>query len=268
MRKVRNNKNLKIIASISVVLFSLVATFSGAIAWFQAMRNTNNTTDSFKITPRAGLLRTLSIHELVENDAFIYNQTGDIVGYNFNPIAASDITINWGEAVTPQYNVDTPSLGQYSLLQKTNPLLLVFELNNSIASSSVTITATASETYNAEQYDTEASGDGNPLSWVVKYSSKAFSKQQLADSDYIITTESLSNEGHFATIDNSGTLSEFNKTQTFYHGNNSTEINYVFVVLDYYEAAMEFFYFANLGKDFISDATKDVPFNIDWTMEI
>ena len=49
MRKVRNNKNLKIIASISVVLFSLVATFSGAIAWFQALRDAGTNNSNFDV---------------------------------------------------------------------------------------------------------------------------------------------------------------------------------------------------------------------------
>ena len=268
MRKIRNNKSLKIIASISVVLFSLVATFSGAIAWFQVMRSTTSNSEGMKVSLSSGVLKSLSFHELDPNDGIVTGEDGEVTSYKFSSEAISTIDITWGDTANPEYNVKTPSLGRYSLLSKTNPLLLVFELNSPTQANVVSIKATAAQQYTASQYESLANADSNPLSWVVKYSSKVITANSMVASDYTIATNTLSAEDHFATIDAKGNLSSFSQNKTFYQGNSTTLINYVCIVLDYYAEAMEYFYAVNLGKTFINDFSHDVPFDIDWSMEI
>lgn len=266
MKRIRNNKNLKIIASISVVLFSLVTTFSGAIAWFQAMRNSTTGAASMKVTPTNGQLKNLSIYELPQETGFVNNQEGNLIGYSFNTTATSSIDIDW-MAGKPIYDFEAPSLGRYSLLQKTNPILLVFELYELTPANEVTITALADAQYEVSQYESAANPTSNPLSWVSKYSSKVFGNT-MSSSDFVISIDSLSGEGSFAQVDSQGTVTSFTRQKTFYHGLDDTLIRYVCIVLDYYEPAMEYFYSVNLGKSFISDFSKDVPFDIDWTMTI
>lgn len=263
--------NLKIISATSVVLFTLLVSFIGVYAWFTTNRTYGDDMTGMKIAPSNGILKKLSIHELDinNNDGFVIDaNTGLITGYYFNPTAKSEINIDWETAGTPEYNVNVPSLGQYSVLQKTNPLLLVFELTEALPSNQISITATAAQAYTPAQYDTMASGDGNPLSWVIKYSSKTYSTASLSNSDFTVSKGSLSSEGSFATVNNQGAVTSFTQTKTFYSGSTSSNITFVYVVIDYYEPAMEYFYDVNLGKDFIDDVEHDVPFTVDWTMVI
>ena len=268
MFKKSGNSTVKIIAATSMVAFTLIASFSAALAWFAGMRNNIEQGDGYNTKPISGQLDTLTIHELVEDDEYIYNSTTHTIdGYNFNPTPASTIAMNWQTGI-PDYDNKTPSLGKYSLLQKTNPLLLVFKLTRAYEANTVKIVSTTSETYTGNDYESKASASGNPLSWVVQYSSKVLTSETIANSDFTIMTDSLSTEDHFADIGNDGTFNSFTQTKTFYQGSDTTKITYVLVMLDYYANAMEYFYMMNLGKSFINDIENDVPFNVDWTMVI
>ena len=266
MFKKSGNTTVKIIAATSLVAFTLVASFSAAIAWFAGIRNNITEGSGYDVKPISGQLDTLTIHELVEDDEFVRDGS-NIVGYNFNPTWTSKITMNWTTG-QPQYDNKNPSLGKYSLLQKTNPLLLVFNLTGTYAANEIKITGKTPQQYTADQYQTMASSSGNPLSWVVKFSSKTVSAETMANSDYTILNSSLSQEGHFANITDDGTFNAFSQTATMYQGADTTSVRHVCIVLDYYANAMEYFYMANLGRDFINDIENDVIFNVDWTMVI
>lgn len=269
--KLLNGVNMKIAAATSVVIFTLLVSFMGAYAWFQSNKMVDDNASSMSITPSNGILKKLSIHELDfdNNNGYVTDATtGRITGYIFNSVAKSEININWRTAGTPSYNINVPSLGQYSVLQKTNPLLLVFELSEPLPSKDVSIVATAAKQYTPQEYGTASSAETNPLSWVVKYSNKVFTGESMSKVDFTIMKDTLLNEGHFANTNGSGTVTSFDKTQTFYSGSDTTNITFVCVVLDYFEEAMDYFFSSNIDKEFISDTEHDVPFDVDWTMVI
>ena len=259
---------LKLLAATSVSIFSLLTVFTSTAAWFDSRRSLDNGGDNFEVQSLQGALKQLTIHELADEDEFIYDsQTKEVTGYVFNSTPASTVLIDWnsGSAI---YDHQAPALGKYSLLQKTNPLLLVFTLNDAFPANEICITAVTSRTYTAAHYESMASGTGNPLSWVVKYSSLTKTAENLAASDFTIMSSALSNEGHFADISDEGTFNGFEQNETFFSSTSETNIRHVFVVLDYYANAMEYFYAANLGKAFLNDFENNVPFNIDWIMTI
>ena len=286
MIKKSGNKNIKIIAATSMVIFTLFASFSAAFAWFTGIRQNQEAVDTMKVSPVTGQLKSLSIHTLKETGGFSLNEQGAITGYNFNTEAVSTINMNWqkgepdystsesaseSESVAESessYSVSTPSLGLYTLTQPTNPLLLVFELNQATAANKVTISATASKKYQPSEYQSLANETSNPLSWVVKATSKVVTSNAMAVADYSIAKEDLSGEAHFAVTNNNGDVTSFDQTVKFYQGTGDTQIKFVCIVLDYYEPAMEYFFAVNLGKSFVEDSSKIVPFKVDWTMVI
>ena len=263
MKKHGNKNLLKIAALTSMSIFTLFTCFSAAIAWYIGIKNNAESTNDMRIENCNGILEKLSIHQLEVDNEFIRDSNQSIIGFNFDPNPASEVTIDWarGSAV---YDATTPSLGQYSLLQRTNPLLLVFEFVDDIQERDIQIEASCSRTYTAEQYESMASSSGNPLSWVIKYSHITYTSSV----NYSILSSNLTGEGHFAEIDQEGNLTAFNKDKQFFSGSSTTVTKYVCIVLDYYEEAMSYFYTVNLGKAFLNDIEHDVPFYCDWTMVV
>ena len=263
MKKSGNKNILKIAALTSMSIFTLFTCFSAAIAWYVGIKNNNESANDMKIENCNGILEKMSIHQLEVDNEFIRDSSRSIIGFNFNPTPVSEVTIDWsrGSAI---YDATTPSLGQYSLLQKTNPLLLVFEFVDNIQDRDIQIDASCSQTYTADQYESMASSTGNPLSWVIKYSHITYTSSV----NYSILSSDLTGEGHFAEVDQEGNLTAFNKDKQFYSGSGTNAIKYVCIVLDYYEDAMTYFYTVNLGKAFLNDIEHDVQFYCDWTMVV
>ena len=263
MGKRKAQKNIiKIVAMTSMTIFSLMAVFTGTLAWFNANRVINNGGDNFAVKSLNGLLESLSVHEL---SSFSKNGSGDITAFNFNSAASSTVTMD--SNYNPVYDGSTASLNTYSILDQSNPVLLLFHLNEATPANKVKINAIANNgvAYTASQFQSDISATGNPLSWIIKYSSISFASTV----NYSITPSSLENEGSFMVLDaNQETFSSFAPTQAFFNTVAETRILHVGIVLNYYPEALNYIYTVNLGKDFLSTFESNVGFDCDWVMEI
>ena len=247
-----------------MAIFSLMACFTATYAWFYAERNKNNGMNDFGIDDFTGKLASLTVHELVEDNQFVKDGDGNISGYVFNETPSLTITVDWSTRTI--YRDGEANMERYSLLQRTNPIFLVFKLTEAYAANEVKITATTESDFIGTNI---TSFEGNPLSSIVKFSSLTFSSEELATSDYTVSHDDLSDEVYFAQMSTDGsTLDGFVKEQTIFSSESTDSITYIGVVLDYYDLALEYIYYLNLGNSYVSDTENDVYFECDWTMKI
>ena len=122
-------------------------------------------------------------------------------------------------------------------------------------------------------------GHFNPLSSVVKYSSRAFASTDALNTikaedsvtlsdvtydTYDFSLAQLSGAGSFVEFDNQDSYSSFEQEPVIYSTTSAT-VKYVAVVFDYYELAMETIYSAFMGNEVLSET---LSFTCDWTLVI
>ena len=121
-RKLTRKGNLKIAAATSLIMFSLLACFSGAYAWFTSIRTVDNKSDNFQVDRLNTTVLGITFHEFygttVETDGKTY--------YSFNPEPSGEVTFS-GE--TPSESGEGIGLGEYSLENPNHPLLMMFNVS-------------------------------------------------------------------------------------------------------------------------------------------
>ena len=277
--KKTGNKNLKIMAATSMAIFSLFTCFAGAMAWFTATRKVDDgVEDAMPLDIVTGVLDTLTVHQLVNNNPFEYETeidqetgkevpTGNII-YHFDSTIKSSVTVNIAEG--SYYIPDgTANLGQYTFLSRTNPVLLLFKLKSNIKASDVKIIASTASSFVGVNINTET----NPLSSVVKFSNFVWTEETFSGTDFDINSKDLNNERHFVNMSSDGgTYNGFDGNQKFFNGETDTEITdeitYIGVVLDYYEHAVEYIYSLNIGSDVLAETEQGLNFTCDWTLRV
>ena len=272
MKKSGNKNLIKIVAMTSLSVFTLFTSFTAAIAWFATSIVDNDGADNFKVRPDSGLLKKITIHTLSsQNDT----------NYVFNSTPKGTVTIGW-EGNPNQTNLEGDTaiaLGRYDPLDQSQPILLLFELNEVAPANSVEILA---ETETDGFIGRVTNADGNPLSSVIKSSRTTFLDSPISEGSttFNVAKGAMSGESHFVNItydddgfaqiaDSDGFVSE----QQFYTSTDTSNIKYVGVIIDYYEPAMTYLFAVNIGNELFdmdaSDPTKGViNFVCDWTMVI
>ena len=121
-RKLTRKGNLKIAAATSLIMFSLLACFSGAYAWFVANTNVNNSSSNFQVDRLNTTVQGITFHEYygttIETDGKTY--------YSFNPTPSGSVTFS-GE--TPSETGAGIDLGEFSLENPNHPLLMMFNVS-------------------------------------------------------------------------------------------------------------------------------------------
>lgn len=290
MMKFLGNKNLKIVAATCVTMFSLLAVFSGCFAWFSLNKEVNSSGE-VNIEQISGYFHKLTIHNAV-------NISDEKYQFDTNPWGS--ITVKDWDTKTLDYSFESGScfMGSYGVLEKIHPVLFLFELGddtvtNYVATSEAPINITAKtdidyyigdgvdgRTIYADNEINVASGKFNPLSSVVRFSSRTFAtsadlgtitKQNGFTNEegdtyntFDFDSNSLSNPGSFVNFDTNNSYDSFNSEPVIY-SNDSTAVKYIAVVFDYYEFAVESIYGAFLGNEVLSN---EITFTCDWTMVI
>lgn len=123
-----SKKNLKIIAATAMTIFSLFAATVGAFAWFTGTLTKNQESNEFKVRVKNGRLKNIYFHKHVSKtiDSNTYKPTS----FTFNNTPCGKISYNW-QTNSATYSGDTKvTMEDYSPLDFCQPLLLVFELND------------------------------------------------------------------------------------------------------------------------------------------
>lgn len=122
MKKLDRKGLFKIISATSMVIFSLVVSFSGAIAWFNAVRNIDNSGDDFVVTGNASVTGVYIVPFLGETSG----EGTDCYTFDVNNIVM---------AYDGDYNnaADTVKLNEYSLENPNHPILMLFEVQGTAA---------------------------------------------------------------------------------------------------------------------------------------
>lgn len=290
MKKQSQKSTLKIISATSLTLFSLLSVFSATFAWFATNRQNDANGAQVSVEPSSGLFYKLSIHNAV-------TVSDDEYKFDVNPWGTVQIE-NWRtRRLITNFSSDSCFMGSYDYLEKMHPVLFLFQFgDDSVANYTATtkepisIKATTETDYyigdNAEGrtlYPTDeidvSQGHFNPLSSVVKYSSKAFASKSALDAittedsvtlsevtydTYDFSVDELTGLGSFVEFDNQDSYTSFEQDQVIYSTTSAT-VKYVAVVFDYYELAMETIYGVFMGNEILTDT---LSFTCDWTLVI
>lgn len=136
--KKAGNKNLKIIAATSMAIFSLMASFSAAFAWFTAMRHVEEESESFNVNTTDGSLTSITFHRLIPNGKTMVTEDGVSrpSKYEFDKTPVGRIDYNWrSDTQTMEYTQvgDTKiELDTYTPLDQEHPLMLMINFEEEI----------------------------------------------------------------------------------------------------------------------------------------
>ena len=299
--KKSGNKNLKIAAATAMAIFSLFSVFSATYAWFVAKRKVKNTNDNFDVNPTSGMFYKMTIHDCVNIGNNLYQFDSDpeetITVVDWKTKQVNKTFKNGNSFAMGTYDYLEKSHPILMLIQLgDNDMTTGYAATEDKPISAKAKSKTSyfvgdmqpgRTIYSEEDIDPNA-GHINPLSSVVSYKSTYFASDSALSSilvdngyshgghdydTYNFTISSLTNtSGSFTEFNNDDTYRTYNSDRTVfttssfdYSSVDSSDVRYIAVVFDYYEAAVEAIYSAFIGDSVLDDV---LIFNCDWTMEI
>ena len=252
MKIKKGSKNLKIGVATMIAIFALANSFAATYAWF-AM-NTNVTAEgmNIRVNNEGQLLSMLTIHRCNSSASTDSN----LVFFSEPAVTISQTGIS--DAYVAMDN--------YSDLNKSQPLLLLFGLNNGVVSSQVTITAKG-DNENYVSTITEENISAFPFSTAVSFKSASYTGDSFPFNS--VSLASFTQTSSFVNIANHSFSSYTSQINLFEGGNSNTVIKYVAVIMDYYPEAREVLLTNNVGVDLLAANNNNViNFYCDWTLEI
>jgi len=128
MKKGISKTNLKIIAATAMSIFTLFAATVGAFAWFTGKIQEANQADEFSVMVNNGRLKNIYFHKSTSKT--IDDVTRKPTAYTFANNYCGKISYDWQNDVAT-YSGDTKVVMEdYSPLDFSQPILLVFELQD------------------------------------------------------------------------------------------------------------------------------------------
>ena len=121
-------KNLKIIAATAMSIFSLFAATVGAFAWFTGKIQESNQADQFSVMVNNGRLKNIYFHKSTSKT--IDDVTRKPTAYTFNSSYCGKITYDWQNDQAIYSGDAEVAMEDYSPLDFSQPILLVFELQD------------------------------------------------------------------------------------------------------------------------------------------
>ena len=262
-------KNMKIAGATGMTLFSLVASFTAAMAWFAPQ---NNSVTASGMTIKADNYTTsfvsVEVHKCIPDQC-----TADTLV--FNPTAAYTMV----EGTVP---AESLIVDDYGDLNKSQPVLLLFNLAAGTQAKNVKITGKVNTGSSWLPDITASNKNSYPLSNAVYFRTAAFDKTGTTGFQFgSISTASLTIQSEFAEFDGNTASSTFvqyygpTSQITVYSGGTSTEtITHVAVVLDYYLPAVTSVQAKATASAIITNPSNAdynynrLGFSCDWTMRV
>ncbi len=275
MSRVSSNQKGKIYGSIGLLFFSTLAVVSSTLCWFNAMRTADNNNNMIVVNSGA-ILKKITFHDCI-------NISDD--GYDFDKEEIGSIECDKdGNFI---YNgVTNPIMGEYSLFKKTHPFLMLIELKKEYHNGEdllFSISASTEHDFLGALDDdgnlkTQLAERGNPLSSVIQYSNISFANQNELDNTistfedhdtYTFNFNDLTNPDSFVKFSNNDSnYDHFNGNVTMFQPEDNQIVKYVGIVFDYYEAAVEYVYYANIGNPVLEQFDVSIKYTCDWELHV
>ena len=245
MIKKKNHKNLKIAMATGVSLFSLLASFTAVYAWFAMNKKVDSSGLSITAKENGSCFSSLTVHRC--------NKSGS--NESVLKFYSSEATSG---STDPTTSLNLP---YYDDLTTTEPVLLLFELNEHTVANSVTVEVNATANSMTTEI-TSANHSVFPFSSAVYFKACAYSigSNETFPFDNIAVSD-LGSKKAFVTMTN-GVCTGFNPDLTLYSSAATTEITHIAVVMDYYQEALSYIFSNNLGTNL------DLTFKCDFTLSI
>ena len=281
-------KNMKIAGATGLTLFSLVASFTAASAWFARdngevnpygmMVKADNTSTSFV---------SVEVHKCIPDQC-----TSTTLSFS------SEIAMYMEDGVAPNKSL---VIDDYGDLNKSQPVLLLFNLSEGATVGSISISAKTNSTSSWLPAISASNVNKYPLSNAVYFRSNAFSRTGTGFLYSSIAVSDLAQEEEFAkftatTTDGQTTYiyKQYNQNITVFDGSlykNSSDVlapntvvTHIAVVLDYYLPAVQAVQTHATGDPYVMGGTITNPstgqettipgngnrlgFSCDWSMHI
>lgn len=274
----------------TIALFSLVAAFTAAIAWFTMNQSVGAYSMSIKASQESGRLHRIDVHTF---KGVVYKD--EVAYYSFNRTAT---TIFGGTDNTSS----TFNLGEYDPLDPDHPLMIIFVLRDDFTSNvagdmyikgSTKTTGFLGETdeNGAPVYElgpdspmckTINGVDYYPLSSVINFKCAHLSQSSYQSilnssaSDAIdILPSSVSLNESFVNFAATGTGITFKQNPTIYSSpGQGTQFRYVVMIVNYDSSVVSAIYSTYLGNDQLEDDPSEggyggeLHFTCDWSLEV
>lgn len=243
---------INIAVATMVAVFSLAVSFSATYAWLAANNSVKAEGMNIRINNGGSVLSMLTIHRC-----------------NLSASTESNLVFYKDPAVTVSASgISTASvtMDNYSDLNKTQPILLLFGLNEGINEKEVVVAA-KSDNENYVSTITQENISSFPFSTAVRFKSGGYTNDTFPFNQ--VDVNSLNQTTSFVNIANHSFDSYSNNINLFEGQDTGRLIKYVAVVMDYYPEAREVLLTNNIGVDLIAANNNNViNFFCDWTLEI
>ena len=233
-------------------LFSLFSVFSATYAWFASNLNTPVSGMSVRVKVIETDFAQMTVHR-----CDLSASTSTVLHFYSEP----SVTISGYGNVEQVAGLD---IDNYSELNKTQPVLLLFTLNADTYEDDVTITATAENENFVSRITPENIGEF-PFSSAVKFKSASYTGNSFPFNNVVVND--LSSPTSFVTIGQGSAT--YNRYIQPFNGTAHTVINYIAIIIDYYPEAIQYIFSQSLGFEvYAADNDNAVDFYCDWTLEI
>lgn len=243
----KKNNSLKIIASTSMTIFSLLTCFVATFAWFTANRNANADGSGFVTSIEPSKIAKVEIFKETSATHYKYESTASAIYENGS----------WNTA-------ELLDLGTYSSLDRVHTSLIVISLTEE---ENYSYTLKTSTSYSSSLVSvsnnvptTKLQASDNPLSSIIRFSDVSYSESL----DYSSSQPSDTNKKSF--VNESGTSFPENSYSTSLDVSSSTSSNKIAIIVEYFPEALQYIYSINLGNDVMNNET--LSFKCDWSIEV
>ena len=278
MKQRRKSKNVRILSATVVVIFTLLASFSGTFAWFQAQRTISTSTNAFEVVNQGESVAGLSFH------AYTGTVTSNTVEYyTFDPQPAGQFEYQDGELKpVDEENPFVLTMNDYTLESPHQPILILIALSNSGSSY---VSFNNSSVYPTTNNSLKGADQGdNPLSSIVEFYTFTYSSDEndtthilnrvvndhfaLPTSEFIKESDEEhgieSNWNSFAKFKTNGDYNGFGSEAVLYNG-STAGLSYIGIVVDYYSDSLEWISSFYLGDERLEEK---LTFACDWWMNL
>lgn len=298
MKNNGKNKNLiRIAAMTSMTIFSLMAVFTGSLAWFNANRVVNQNGDNMQVERIGSCLKRVSFHAQVGTKSVVENEVThsyylfEKAEYAYitinNDNAASSLTFNKNSGAYKDWYAKTDktsTLSTYSLLSQDHPILILFDIATYTSENPSSIKLDFKTDSQYMGFADSITNSGNPLSSVVEFSSFGLTGVLPSGGRYESATQSYSdtylyglerqinydkkwvtiNQDESASFDEDGIINIFSNLNA--QGTpSSTVYTQIGVIMNYSIASLEYIYARFLGEPVLDE---NIYFTWDWIMEM
>ena len=257
-KRLLNGVNMKIAAATSVVIFTLLVSFVGVFAWFEAVTEAHTQNDDFKIEKLDDAITNIELYDY-------HGVSGNYYLFESEPEWSIDISqtgVSHNTLNMEQYETDNPH----------KPVLLLFTVSGSLTY----IGAETAHNYITEVLDMNSfSATNNYLSSILEFRSIEYTKTGAgsfanskqggypAISKTIIEDEDTGKS--FASFDN-GEYEDIDQSIELYSG-NTADFGHIGIIIDYYAVSIEYIYSYYMGHDALNNLN-GVKFTCDWSMKV